>query len=179
MSSTSEKFENMTEEMAQPEWRRMHEQDIERVTVVANVVHLDFFEDEAVFRDRFKLYPAGCFVYARDTDILGYGISHPWKLDTVPALNSVLGELPEDTSTYYIHDIALLPAARSAGAATRVLELMAAQAETDGFFTMSLVAVNNSEGFWEKKGFVSRDLPALEEKLKSYSDDAIYMVRAG
>ncbi len=105
----------MVEEMAQPEWRRMHEQDIASVTAVANVVHLDFFEDEAVFRDRFKLYPAGCFVLARDTEILGYGISHPWKLDTVPALNAVLGELPDDTNTYYIHDIALLPEARSAG----------------------------------------------------------------
>ncbi|UZD69453.1 GNAT family N-acetyltransferase [Brucella sp. JSBI001] len=169
----------MVEEMVQPEWRRMHEQDIAGVPAVANVVHLDFFEDEAVFRDRFKLYPAGCFVLARDTEILGYGISHPWKLDTVPALNAVLGELPDDTNTYYIHDIALLPDARSSGAATRVVELMATQAERDGFVTMSLVAVNGSQGFWEKKGFVVRDLPALEEKLKSYSDDALYMVRAG
>lgn len=37
----------MVEEMAQPEWRRMHEQDIASVTAVANVVHLDFFEDAA------------------------------------------------------------------------------------------------------------------------------------
>ncbi|UXO82603.1 GNAT family N-acetyltransferase [Brucella intermedia] len=169
----------MVEEMVQPEWRRMHEHDIASVTAVANVVHLDFFEDEAVFQDRFKLYPAGCFVLARENEILGYGVSHPWKLDTVPALNAVLGALPEDTNTYYIHDIALLPEARSGGAATRVVELMALQAERDGFVTMSLVAVNGSQGFWEKKGFVVRDLPALEEKLKSYSEDALYMVRAG
>ena len=169
----------MTEEMEQREWRRMHAKDIARVTAVANTVHLDFFEDEAVFRDRFTLYPEGCFVLARGEEILGYGVSHPWKLDTVPALNAVLGELPEDTSTYYIHDIALLPEARSGGNASRVVELMAAQAEHDGFVTMSLVAVNGSRGFWEKKGFVVRDLPALAEKLKSYSDDALYMVRAG
>ncbi len=137
------------------------------------------FEDEAVFRDRFTLYPAGCFVLSRDTEILGYGISHPWKLDAVPALNAVLGELPVETNTYYIHDIALLPDARSSGAATRVVELMASQAERDGFVTVSLVAVNGSQGFWEKKGFVVRDLPALEEKLKSYSEEALYMVRAG
>ncbi|MBZ1524073.1 GNAT family N-acetyltransferase, partial [Leuconostoc mesenteroides] len=91
----------------------------------------------------------------------------------------VLGELPDDTNTYYIHDIALLPEARSAGAATRVVEMMGLQAERDGFVTMSLVAVNGSQSFWEKKGFVVRDLPALEEKLKSYSDNALYMVRAG
>jgi hypothetical protein len=44
---------------------------------------------------------------------------------------------------------------------------------------MALVAVNGSQGFWEKKGFVTRDVTALEEKLKGYSDEALYMVRAG
>mgnify|MGYP005985210897 CR=1 FL=1 len=169
----------MTDAMEQPEWRHMRAQDIGRVTIVANFIHRDFFEDEAVFRDRFELYPAGCFVFARGDEILGYGISHPWKLDAVPALNAVLGKLPEDASTYYLHDIAILPAARPAGAATRVVELMAAQAEADGFLTMALVAVNGSRGFWEKLGFVTRDLAELAEKLKTYSEDALYMVRAG
>lgn len=167
----------MTIEMVKPEWRRMHERDIAQVTAVANTIHLDFFEDEAVFLDRLNIYRAGCFVLARGNEILGYGISHPWKLDEVPELNSVLGSLPQDTSTYYLHDIALLPQARSGGQASRVVELMAAQAERDGFVTMALVAVNGSQGFWEKKGFAVRDLPALAQKLKSYSDDALYMVR--
>ena len=169
----------MVQELEQPEWRHMQARDIARVTAVANVVHADFFEDEAVFRDRFMLYPDGCFVLERGNEILGYGVSYPWQLDTVPALNAVLGELPEDTNTYYVHDIALLPEARSGGNATRVVELMAAQAETDGFATMSLVAVSGSQGFWEKKGFVARDLPQLAGKLKTYSDGALYMVRAG
>ena len=169
----------MVDEMVQPEWRHMHEQDIASVTAVANVVHLDFFEDEAVFRDRFTLYPRGCFVLAQDDEIIGYAISHPWMLDTVPALNCVLGALPQDASTYYIHDIALLPQARSGGQASRGIDLIAAQAEHDGFATMALVAVNGSQGFWEKKGFIARDLPELAEKLRTYSEDALYMVRAG
>lgn len=169
----------MTSEMASPQWRHMHANDIAGVLAVAGIVHPDFFEEEAVFSDRLTLYPAGCFAYADNTEIFGYGISHPWKLDTVPELNSVLEQLPDDSSTYYIHDIALLPEVRSGGVASRVISLMAAQAEADGFATMALVAVNNSGGFWEKKGFVSRDLPALEGKLKSYSMDARYMVRAG
>ncbi|MFS2325217.1 GNAT family N-acetyltransferase [Brucella sp. H1_1004] len=169
----------MNDGIEQAEWRRMQAQDFAGVTTVANIVHPDFFEDEAVFRDRFNIYPAGCFVLAKGSEIVGYGISHPWKLDSVPALNSVLGELPKDISTYYIHDIALLPEVRSGGQASRVVELMGAQAERDGFATMALVAVNGSHGFWEKKGFVTRDVPALEDKLKGYSDEALYMVRAG
>lgn len=169
----------MTDGIEQAEWRLLQAQDIAGVTAVANIVHPDFFEDEAVFRDRFKIYPAGCFVLAKGGEILGYGISHPWQLDSVPALNSVLGHLPKETSTYYIHDIALLPTVRSGGQASRVVELMAAQAERDGFATLALVAVNGSQGFWEKKGFIARDVPALEEKLKGYSDEAIYMARVG
>ena len=169
----------MAHGIEQAEWRRMQAQDFAGVTAVANIVHPDFFEDEAVFRDRFKIYPAGCFVLANGNDIVGYGISHPWQLDSVPALNSVLGNLPKDTNTYYIHDIALLPPVRSGGQASRVVELMGAQAERDGFATMALVAVNGSQGFWEKKGFVARDVAALEDKLKGYSDEALYMVRAG
>ncbi|MFD1199651.1 GNAT family N-acetyltransferase [Brucella gallinifaecis] len=169
----------MTDGIEQAAWRRMQAQDIAQVTAVANVVHPDFFEDEAVFRDRFKIYPAGCFVLANGHEILGYGISHPWQLDSVPALNFVLGELPKDVGTYYIHDIALLPEARSGGQASRVVELMGAQAERDGFATMALVAVNGSRGFWEKKGFVTREVSELAEKLKGYSDEALYMVRAG
>ena len=165
--------------MIQAEWRRMRASDIAEVTSLANRVHLDFFEDEAVFRDRFALYPLGCFVLVHEARIYGYGISHPWKLDAVPALNAVLGALPSDASTYYIHDIALSEDVRSGGSATRVVSMMAAQAEHDGYFTMSLVAVNNSQGFWEKKGFVVRDVPALADKLKTYSDDAVYMARIG
>lgn len=169
----------MIDEVAKPQWRPMRDQDVARVTVVANTIHLDFFEDEAVFRNRFELYPDGCFVLTLKGEIVGYGISHPWQLDAVPALNSVLEKLPDDASTYYIHDIAILPEHRSGGNASRVVELLAAQAERDGFVTMSLVAVNGSRGYWEKKGFVVRSLPALEAKLKTYSDDALYMVRVG
>jgi hypothetical protein len=43
---------------------------------------------------------------------------------------------------------------------------------------MSLVAVNGSERFWQHQGFAPVAVPELEAKLRSYSDDARFMVRA-
>jgi hypothetical protein len=42
---------------------------------------------------------------------------------------------------------------------------------------MSLVAVNGSQGFWERHDFAVADAPDLTEKLASYEDTARLMVR--
>jgi hypothetical protein len=42
---------------------------------------------------------------------------------------------------------------------------------------MSLVAVNGSQGFWERHDFVVADAPHLEDKLRSYEESARLMVR--
>lgn len=158
-------------------WRKMRDTDVNAVTDVANSVHPDFPEDISVFQDRFDLYPAGCFVLENDNNIVGYGISHPWALDEAPALNSLLEVLPPSASSYYLHDVALSEKARSGGNASKLLKLMVQQAQDDGFDAMALVAVNGSRPFWERQGFSVRDVAALAQKLKSYSDDAHYMVR--
>ncbi|MGU3576872.1 GNAT family N-acetyltransferase [Brucellaceae bacterium C25G] len=158
-------------------WRPMQETDISAVADVANLVHPDFPEDISVFEDRLRLYPAGCFVLEYQHQIVGYGISHPWPIDEAPALNSVLTALPDNASTYYLHDIALAPSARSGGNASSLLKLMTEQALADSFEIMALVAVNGSLPFWERQGFNVRDVETLVRKLKSYSDDARYMVR--
>ena len=51
----------------------------------------------------------------------GYLVSHPWPAGAVPALNSLLGEIPPGTANWYIHDLALLPAGRGTGAAGRIV----------------------------------------------------------
>lgn len=158
-------------------WRNMQEADISAVVDVANRVHPDFPEDIAVFQDRYDLYPAGCFVLEQHNNIVGYGISHPWAVDEAPALNSLLGVLPQSASSYYLHDVALIETARSGGNASKLLQLMVQQAQNDGFDVMALVAVNGSRPFWERQGFAVREVALLAPKLKSYSDDAHYMIR--
>ncbi len=109
---------------------------------------------------------------------IGYIISHPWNYAAPPALNSQLGTLPTPPTTYYIHDIALLPEARGTGAANAIIAQLTKQAEKLHLPNLSLVAVNDSVAFWQRHGFVLTAIPALDAKLKSYDEAARFMVRA-
>ncbi|MGO4704543.1 GNAT family N-acetyltransferase [Microvirga sp. 2MCAF38] len=158
-------------------WRLMVESDLSGVIRAADMIHAAHPEDASVFVERLRLYPAGCHVLESSEGITGYMISHPWRFAEPPALNSALGELPAVPSTYYIHDIALLPEGQGRGYALTAVERAKAQAQHAGLATISLVAVNNSDMFWKRRGFEEYSSPALAAKLKSYGDDAKFMTR--
>lgn len=165
-------------------WRPMTPADLVAATGIANRVHVDYPEDAAVFAERLRLYPAGCWVLSangrggeRASDIAGYLVSHPWRLGEPPTLNSLLGELPENPTTYYLHDLTLLPQARGGGTASRIVKQILAHALQSGFDTASLVAVSGSAPFWQSHGFrVVTDDADMRRKLASYGD-AHFMVR--
>lgn len=159
--------------------------DLAAVLAAAAVVHPDYPEDRSVFAERLRLAPDGCFVLA-DPDatepaaargLAGYLVSHPWHADSAPALDTLLGTLPERPGTWYLHDLALLPAARGGGAGAAIVARIAAHARSQGFATMSLVAVGGSAGFWGRQGFSVVEHPALAEKLASYGEAARFMRR--
>nr|WP_314072680.1 GNAT family N-acetyltransferase [uncultured Roseococcus sp.] len=144
---------------------------------MAEQVHPSFPEDPAVFTERMQLYPDGMHLLERDGRACGYLVSHPWHAGTAPALNALLQRVPPEADTFYLHDLALLPAARGLGAARLIVEAMAEHAHSRGLASMSLVAVNGSVPFWERLGFAVENNPALTEKLKSYEQAARFMVR--
>jgi ribosomal protein S18 acetylase RimI-like enzyme len=162
---------------AKGDWRAMRPADIATVLTVAARVHPDFPEDATVFEERLRLFPLGCFVYDREGEVLAYVLSHPWHGRKPPALNTLLDALPVKPETYYLHDIALLPALRGTGAASRMVTRLVAVAEAEKLLTLSLVAVNSSTGFWRRHGFHPVADLALTEHLKSYDDAAAFMVR--
>jgi len=92
-------------------------------------------------------------------------------------LNMKLGALPERPTTYYIHDVALLPETRGTGAGSAIVEAVIAHAAETGVANASLVAVNSSVPFWSRFGFEVADEPALAAKLLTYDADARFMVR--
>ncbi|MBN8984120.1 MAG: GNAT family N-acetyltransferase [Rhizobiales bacterium] len=167
---------------AKGQWRPMTVSDLPGVLAVAACVHPAFPEDGAVFEERLRLYPVGCLAFSSGVDILGYAVSHPWRAYDPPALNTPLGELPPQPETYYIHDVALLPELRGTGAAALVVALLLARAQKEAFTSASLVAVNNSAGFWECHGF--RNVASqkvvnvtLARKLRGYDEAAVFMIR--
>lgn len=158
-------------------WRAMSALDLPAVEAIAAAVHRDFYESPDVLAEKRALYPNGAHLLEIGERPVGYVLSHPWKADDIPALNRLLGGLPPDADTYYLHDLALLPVARRIGAARFIIAALARHATARGFATMSLVAVNGSAPFWARQGFVRRDLPELAGKLLSYDESALYMVR--
>jgi hypothetical protein len=158
-------------------WRPMTITDLPQVGALAAVIHPDFPEDDAVFAERLRLYPAGCHALAQGEELAAYVVSHPWFDRQPPALNDLLGALPARPSTYYIHDLALAPAMRGSGAGGKIVAQVAVLAKSEALPTMSLVAVNGSEPFWQRQGFAAVAVPELDAKLRSYSNDARFMVR--
>ncbi|AEQ53468.1 GNAT family N-acetyltransferase [Pelagibacterium halotolerans] len=157
-------------------WRPLLAADIPAVSAIAARIHPDFPEDDAVFADRQAIAPDFCFLFEIDAAPAGYVLAHPYRLGGLPALNTVLGRLPDLCDTLYIHDLALLPAARGSGAARRIVQTLARRAIPFG--PLSLVAVNGSVPFWSRMGFSVTDEAHLAEKLASYASDACYMVRS-
>ncbi|MGJ4929261.1 GNAT family N-acetyltransferase [Bradyrhizobium sp. HKCCYLS2038] len=150
--------------------------DLAGVDAVAARVHPDFPEDHAVFAERLRLHPAGCRVLSMAGDtIAGYVISHPWELGRPPALNVLIGSLPGDVSTYYIHDLALLPELRGSGAASEIVRQLVRHARELGLPSLSLVAVSGSTPFWAKQGFAVTVRLGSDGKLQSYGEDARLM----
>jgi ribosomal protein S18 acetylase RimI-like enzyme len=158
-------------------WRALTTLDLPAVETIAAAVHPDFPEDRAVFAERQSLYPEGTRLLELDGVPSGYVLSHPWHYGHLPALNALLGAVPADADTYYLHDLALLPAARGTGAAAMIVGDLLRHARAGGFATVSLVAVNNSLPFWYKHGFRAVAIPELADKLESYEAAAKLMVR--
>lgn len=150
--------------------------DLIDVGAIGDRVHLNYPEDDAVFTERFALYPDGCATLELDGKPMAYALTHPWHYAEPPALNVMLGALPDDPTTYYIHDIAMLPETRGTGAGSAIVDAVIAHAAETGVPNVSLVAVNGSVPFWSRFGFEVTEEPKLAAKLLTYDADARFMV---
>jgi ribosomal protein S18 acetylase RimI-like enzyme len=153
----------------------MTEADLPSVIAVSNHVHAALPEDPRVFAERLRLYPEGCFVLQASGELLGYVISHPWHVMRPPALSTLLEALPAKPSTFYVHDIALLPAARGAGSAAAIVRQLMSDARARGHRSLNLIAVNDTGPFWERFGFGPVDDERLRDTLRSYGAGARVM----
>jgi GNAT superfamily N-acetyltransferase len=162
---------------ANAHWRLMTPADIPAVDAIAAAIHTALPEHAFVFAERQRLYPDGCFMLEVDGEPAGYVISHPWHYLRPPALNTLLERIPENASTYYIHDLALLPRSRRTGAGSAIARRLLAHADAAGLPSVSLVAVYDAAPFWRRHGFMPVDDPALADKLAGYGAEARMMVR--
>jgi ribosomal protein S18 acetylase RimI-like enzyme len=152
--------------------------DLPAVGRIAAAVHPGLYEAPEVLAERQQLYPHGCYLLEIGERPAGYVLSHPWRAGALPPLNARLGAIPADATTYYLHDLALMPFARRVGAASRIVRALVKHAGAGGFASVTLVAVNGSQSYWERHGFAMQHAPEPGDKLESYGPDARLMVKA-
>ena len=108
----------------------------------------------------------------------GYILTHPWRFKALPALNALLGAIPADADTFYVHDLALLPAARGTGAAAMIVGEMLRHAR--GCRLRQHAALSPSTAPCPSgTSMASAPLtaPELDEQAESYEAAARYMTK--
>jgi len=116
----------------------------------------------------------------RGDTALAYLVGLPLCQDSLPALNAPQLELPAQPRLLYLHDLAVAPAGRALGLARRLVAQLEARARALGLATLGLVAVQDSQAFWQRQGFeLLQPAPAsgLALKLASFGPQARYMER--
>jgi hypothetical protein len=162
-------------EFAVPRWRPVRPTDLDVINHIADEIHTSLPERSEVFEEKCTLFPEGCFVFTRDEQVLGYGLSHLWKMGDIPHLDTFLGKLPNSPNCIFIHDVAVLPQARGNNAAGTYIALVTAVARKYELTRLTLVSVYNTDVLWSRYGFKIIDDRSLLKTLDDYGQSAKYM----
>lgn len=158
-------------------WRPMGARDLPAVMALATTMHPGCPERADVLDERRRLCPAGCLILPDAWGKPGgYALSHPWRMDRPPALDTYLRRLPRRADCWYLHDIAISPALRGRGAMHDALRILTRHARDQGVEWMTLMAAEGARPVWAHMGFEPMtDIPA--DITASYGADACPMRR--
>jgi GNAT superfamily N-acetyltransferase len=134
---------------------RMAEHQLQEVSDLADEVYpKDLYESFEALRSRWLAYPQGAIVLLDpdSTMVCGYSFFHPWFSDLIVPLNTILKKVPR-TRTAYLHDMAIMPELRGEGYGADLALNTIDRIISQGFRQVNLVAVMDSQTFWQKVGF--------------------------
>lgn len=158
--------------------RHLHIRDLPAVMRLQAQAYPALAESAAAIRSRAEQAASWCWVAEAGDDVCAYLLTHPWQQLQPPPWNEPLPRLPAHGTHFYIHDLALGPAARGSGLATKLISTALAQAKRSGFHEARLVAVQDSTGFWHRQGFHTlATTTAIQAVLQGYGEDARLMQR--
>ena len=157
-------------------WTSLLESDIGGVDTIAREIHLTLPERREVFAEKLTLFPAGCFKFMFEGKMMGYAFSHPWTLYSVPSLDDFLHTLPENPDCIYIHDVAILPAARGHNAAELLIAEVLEIAQGLKISHLACVSVYGTDVLWARFGFRTVSTNETTAELSSYGQSAKYMI---
>ena len=158
-------------------WRDAVLDDAETISAIERRVHTLAPERIEVFREKIALFGAGCRILMKGAGAVGYGLAHPWRCDDVPPLDRLMGAIPPDAACLFLHDVAILPEARAAGASRAFVDHAARVAAREGLSALALVSVYGTDRLWRRHGFIPRPSAATGAQLVPYGETALYMVQ--
>ena len=135
-----------------------------------------FHEPQDILASRLTIAPNLCWGAFDGDELRAYILSHPWPAASPPPIGTTL-KPPPASDNWFVHDLAIGPAARGLGLGRDLVASASGAALAAGLVRGDLVAVQGAWRFWEKLGYAVQD--GLEEPLRSkvtgYGEDARYM----
>jgi len=152
--------------------------DLPELLAIQSVCYGDGFHESAqAFRAKLDASPDTHWLCRRNGQALGYLVTLPVAVGQLPPLNAPQVTKAVAAEWLYVHDMAVLPEARSMGLGWRFMREAERVAREMGLRGLALVAVQGAEGYWAKAGFVQKENvdEALRLKLVSFGGGAVYM----
>jgi GNAT superfamily N-acetyltransferase len=157
-------------------WHPMLPAHLPAVHALAKRVHAAYPERPEIAAERLRLAPGWCRVLIGEGEVVGYILAHPWRLGAPPPLETLVGALPAQPDTLYLHDIVIDPVRRGRGEARAGLSALIAEAG-ERYPTVSLISIAGLASFWQTYGFENVAIVSPVDVLRSYDPQARYMVK--
>lgn len=154
--------------------------DLDRVLAIQQSCYPPaYHEPSAAFENKLRQSPQSAWLAVSGGLIQAYLVTLPVDEAHFPALHTDNWGPPPRAKWLYLHDLAVEPGHRGGGAGQRLIEQAFGHARALNLEGLALVAVQGSQPYWARLGFQARAVghAALLEKLRSFGDDACFMVR--
>ncbi|OGA84730.1 MAG: hypothetical protein A2711_03140 [Burkholderiales bacterium RIFCSPHIGHO2_01_FULL_63_240] len=138
-----------------------------------------YHEPLTAFENKLRQAPHSAWLATCAQGPQAYLVTLPVDEAHFPALHADNWHPPTQAKWLYLHDLAVDPDHRGSGAGQRLVEQAFTHARLLGLEGLALVAVQGSQPYWARQGFQARDVAhaGLREKLRSFGDEACFMVR--
>lgn len=159
------------------EVRPMMPNDLHAVLAIQAVCYTQIEpESLASFEAKLAAAPASCYVATAADAVVGYLVALPSHFASPPQLDAQHCVVPAAPDCLYLHDLAVAPAARAAGAGRALVDAFFSHLEMSQLDRASLIAIQNSAPYWQRHGFRAATVnAALRARLHSYGHDVQYM----
>ncbi|GAA4451526.1 GNAT family N-acetyltransferase [Novipirellula rosea] len=156
--------------------RTIIEADWPAILRIQSEVYYEFTpESEAVMRSKAIRGPGTSFVAVdQESEVIAYLLAHPYPPNRTAVLGTAEPSSSISTDNLFVHDLAVQKASAGRGVAQALFSQLTKVACTEGFRSMSLVAVQQAASFWTKMGFIPSKQATIND---SYTGDATFMSR--